>query len=156
MSNYKFDFTTQTLIITKAFAEKASTPANEEYKLLLQFQKDFPNLKIMRKTHKTPKKYTTQSGEVYRCNQFKNLTYANMERFINALPEGENKEKVIEFYTFLRYNASFVQTNAYKIVRDWFIQQFPLYRKKPLLYLTNEIKVINITPFIDLQEKQNA
>lgn len=156
MSNYKFDFTTQTLTITKGFAEKASTPTNEEYKLLLQFQKDFPNLKILRKTHKTPKKYTTKSGEVYRCNQYKNLTYANMEHFINALPEGENKEKVIESYNFLRYNANSIQTSPYKTVRDWFIQQFPLYRKNPLFYLTNEIKVINITPFIDLQEKQNA
>ena len=73
----KIDIINETITITKAFAEKASTPTNEEYKLLLQFQKDFPNLKIKRKTYKTPKKYTTKSGEVYRCNQYKNLTYAN-------------------------------------------------------------------------------
>lgn len=131
MSNFKFDFTTQTLIITKAFAEKASTPTNEEYKLLLQFQKDFPNLKIVRKTHKTPKKYTTKSGEVYSCNQYKNLTYANMEHFINALP---NREELMEEYNNLRYGVGKVQTNTYAVVRDWFIQQFPDYRKNPLKY----------------------
>ena len=74
----------------------------------------------------------------------------------NGYNTGENKEKVIESYNFLRYNANSIQTSPYKTVRDWFIQQFPLYRKNPLFYLTNEIKVINITPFIDLQEKQNA
>ena len=130
MKNYKFDFTTKTLTITKAFADEAENPTTEEYAILMKFQQDFPNLKIVRKTHKTPSKYHTKSGEVYNYNQYKNLSYENMERFIKALPEGESKTKVLEAYNFLRNHAGFIQTNAYKKVREWFVEQFPLYRKE--------------------------
>ena len=156
MKNYKFDFTTKTLTITKAFADEAENPNNEEYAILMKFQQDFPNLKIVRKTHKTPSKYHTKGGEVYNCNQYKNLTYENMERFIKALPEGESKEKVLEYYNFLRNNAGAIQTSAYKTVREWFVDQFPLYRKNPLFYLNNEVMVIEIKAFTEQQEKQIA
>ena len=156
MERYKMDFTTKTLIITKGFDEKAQNPFTAEGKILMKFQKDFPDLKIERMTHKTPAKYRTKSGEVYNCNQYKNLTYANMERFINALPEGESKTKVIDAYTFLRYGAGLVQTKTYKTVREWFVQQFPLYRKDPLFYLYNEVVIIDIKPILDQQQMQNA
>lgn len=156
MNTYKIDFSTKTLTITKVFAEAAANPNSTEYQLLKQFQQDFPDLKIVRKTHKSPTKYHTKSGEVYNCNQYKNLTYANMERFINALPEGESKTKVIDAYTFLRYGAGLVQTKTYKTVREWFVQQFPLYRKDPLFYLYNEVVIIDIKPILDQQQKQNA
>ena len=156
MEKYKFDFTTKTLTITKAFAEKAENPETAEYNLLMKFQQDFPNLTIVRKTHRSPKKYHAKSGEVYNCNQYKNLSYENMERFMNALPEGESKEKVLEYYNFLRNNAGAIQTSAYKTVREWFVDQFPLYRKNPLFYLKNEVKVIEIKAFTEQQEKQIA
>ena len=156
MKNYKFDFTTKTLTITKAFADEAENPTTEEYAILMKFQQDFPNLKIVRKTHKTPSKYHTKSGEVYNYNQYKNLSYENMERFIKALPEGESKTKVLEAYNFLRNHAGFIQTNAYKKVREWFVEQFPLYRKDPLFYIKNEVNVIEINTFTEHQEKKNA
>ena len=156
MENFKMDFTTKTLTITKAFADKATNPASEEYGRLIQFQKDFPDLKIVRKTHKTPRKYINKSGEEYSCNQYKNLSYKNMELFMKALPEGESKKKILEAYKFLRYSSGGVQTNTYKIVREWFVEQFPQYRKKPLFYLTNEVGVIDISRFIDKEKQTDA
>lgn len=156
MEKFKIDFTTTTLIITKAFAEKAENPNSEEYQLLMKFQADFPNLKIVRKTHKAPSKYHAKSGEVYNCNQYKNLSYKNMERFINALPEGESKEKVLESFNFIRNNAGGVQTSTYKLVRDWFVKQFPLYRKDPLFYIQNKLEVIDYKSFLEQEEKQIA
>lgn len=155
MERYKMDFTTKTLIITKAFDEKAQNPFTAEGKILMKFQKDFPDLKIRLRTHKTPKKYHTKSGEVYNCNQYKNLSYNKMERFINALPEGESKDKVIEAYNYLRYSAGLVQTSTYKAVREWFVAQFPEYRKDPLFYLYNEVVIIDFNAFILQQTKQN-
>ena len=35
MKNYKFDFTTKTLTITKAFADEAEIPTTEEYAILM-------------------------------------------------------------------------------------------------------------------------
>ena len=84
MENYKIDFTTKTLTITKAFSDQAEKPNTKEYKLLTKFLNDFPDLKIVRKTHKTPKNYTSKSGEKTKCNPYKNLTYKNMELFIEC------------------------------------------------------------------------
>lgn len=157
MENYKFDFTTKTLTITKAFADKAEKdPESDENKVILRFKNDFPDLRIKYRTHKTPKKYHTKSGEVYNCNQYKNLTYKKMERFMDALPEGESKDKVIEAYNYLRYGAGLVQTKTYKIVREWFVAQFPEYRKNPLFYLYNEVVIIDFNAFIAQQTKKET
>ena len=156
MEKYKMDFSTMTLTITKAFEDKAAKPFTAENKILVKFQKDFPNLTIVRKTHRSPAKYRSKSGDVYSCNQFKNLTYENMERFMDTLPEGESREEVKKAYIFLRYDAGLVQTSTYRIVREWFVQQFPEYRKDPLFYLYNEVVIINLKPFLDQQKKQEA
>ncbi len=153
MNAYKFDFTTKTLTITKAFADKANNPNSEEYITLMMFQQDFPDLTIVRKTHKTPSKYRAKSGEIYNCNQYKNLTYAHMETFISALP---NSDELMKNYAYLRYVVGKVQTNNYKLVREWFVAQFPEYRKNPLFYISNEVKVIDINNFTEQDEKKGA
>ena len=74
MEYYKMDFTTKTLTITKAFADQAADDADSaENKVILRFMNDFPDLKIVRRTHRTPRKYITKSGEEYSRNQYKNL-----------------------------------------------------------------------------------
>lgn len=156
MEKYKMDFTTMTLTVTKAFEEKAQKPFTAENKVLVKFQKDFPNLTIVRKTHRTPAKYHTKGGDVFSCNQFKKLSYKNMEVFMYALPEGESKDKVIEAYNYLRYSAGLVQTSTYKAVREWFVAQFPEYRKDPLFYLYNEVMLIDLKPILDQQAKKEA
>ena len=153
MNTYKIDFANMTMTITKEFANKASNPKTAEYRIMTKFQKDFPNLKILRKTHRKPKKYHTNSGDEYSCNPYKNLTYENMEKFMKSLPEGDSKIEIVKAYYFLRFQASSIQTNAYKIVRNWFIQQFPLYRKNPLFYMNNEVEVIDIKEYLVDQEK---
>ena len=153
MNTYKIDFANMTMTITKEFADKASNPKTAEYRIMTKFQKDFPNLKILRKTHRKPKKYHTNSGEEYSCNPYKNLTYEKMEKFMKALPEGDSKIEIVKAYYFLRFQASSIQTNAYKIVRNWFIQQFPLYRKNPLFYLNNDVDVIDIQEYLSGQEE---
>lgn len=153
MNTYKIDFANMTMTITKEFADKASNPKTAEYRIMTKFQKDFPNLKILRKTHRKPKKYHTNSGEEYSCNPYKNLTYENMEKFMKALPEGDSKIEIVKAYYFLRFQVSSIQTNAYKIVRNWFIQQFPLYRKNPLFYLNNDVDVIDIQEYLSGQEE---
>lgn len=136
------DFSSKTLTITKAFADAAADPASKEYKLIRQFQKDFPDLSIVRKTHKTPSVYRTKQGEVFRCNQFKNLSYANMERFIDALPQ---RDEIMAVYTFVRYHAAVLQTSRYAAVRRWFMAQFPLIRTNPLYYLEHDYEIMGIS-----------
>lgn len=149
MESYKINLISKTLTITKAFEDAASNVNSEEYKLYQKLTNEIPDLKIVRKTHRTPSKYKTKNGEEFRCNQFKNLTYDNMEKFIDALPN--NSEYKTQF-KFAKTAAAAVQTNGYAVVRRWFSAQFPEFRKNPTFYLYNQPKLIY---FKDILEQNN-
>ena len=152
MNTYKVDFVANTITITAAFAKAMNDPTSAEYKIIAQIRKDFPEMEIIRKTHKTPSKYQTKTGEKFNCNQFKNLTFDNMKAFIEGLP---NSEKFMKSYNFLKYYGGLPQTSRYTAVRRWFVAQFPEFRKNPIFYLYNEVKVIEATPFFQ-QAKEEA
>lgn len=151
MENYKITPVSKTLIISTAFEKAMNDPATPEYSLYVQLQRDIPGLKVSRRTHKSPTKYRTKSGEVFRCNQYKHLTYENMERFIKALPKCDELMKV---YKFIKYDAGLVQTSCYTAVRRWFAAQFPDFRKNPLFYYNQDFPVItDIEPIIKEAQK---
>ena len=146
MEKFKFDVVSQTLTVTANFAEKMNDPESGEYKVVVQFQSDFPNLKIAKRTHKSATSYTTKSGEKFNCNQFKNLTYDRMEKFISALPQSKS---YLREYEFVKDFASAIQTNGYTVVRKWFVAQFPEFRKNPLFYLHNSPKLVSGAAFLE-------
>ena len=151
MERYTFNPVAKTLVITAAFAKAIQDINSAEYALYTQLMADIPNLEVIRKTHKTPTKYQTKTGEKFNCNQFKNLTFDNMKAFIAGLP---NSEEIMKSYGFLRDCGVLPQTSRYTVVRKWFIAQFPEFRKNPLFYLYNEVKVVDITPFVVEAQKQ--
>ena len=153
MNTYKVDFVANTITITAAFAKAMNDPTSAEYKIIAQIRKDFPEMEIIRKTHKTPSKYQTKTGEKFNCNQFKNLTYKNMETFIMGLPAAE---AYMEEYLFLKNYAAEVQTNGYTIIRRWFVAQFPDFRKNPIVYLTNQPAVVSAVEVADQYEAEMA
>ena len=146
MEKFVFDVVSQTLTITAKFDKMMSNPQSDEYKLVQQFRKDFPNLTIAKKTHKSATHYTTKSGEKFNCNQFKNLTYDRMEKFIKALPKSEG---YLREYSFVKDFASAIQTNSYTLVRKWFVAQFPEFRKNPLFYLYNTPELVSGAAFLE-------
>lgn len=146
MEKFQFDVISQTLTITAKFAKMMNDPQSDEYKLVQQFRKDFPNLTIAKKTHKSATHYTTKSGEKFNCNQFKNLTYDRMEKFIKALPKSES---YLREYTFVKDFASAIQTNGYALVRKWFVAQFPEFRKNPLFYLSHSPELVSGAAFLE-------
>ena len=119
---------------------------SDEYKLVQRFRKDFPNLTIAKKTHKSATSYTTKSGEKFNCNQFMNLTYDRMEKFISALPKNEG---YLREYLFVKNFASAIQHNGYALVRKWFVAQFPEFRKNPLFYLYNTPELVSGFAFLE-------
>ena len=146
MERYTFNPVAKTLVITAAFAKAMQDIESAEYALYSQLMADIPNLEVIRKTHASPKKCVSKStGETFKCNQFKNLTFDNMKTFIEGLP---NNKDIKEAYNFLRYCGNLPQTSRYTVVRKWFVAQFPEFRKNPLFYLYNEVKVVDIVPFI--------
>lgn len=151
MKGYTLNLTAKTLTITKAFEDAISKGDGEAYDLYIKFMRDIPGLTVIRKTHATPTKYTNKNGEKFNCNQFKNLKYENMEGFINGLP---NSEKYLKAYNFLKNCGSLPLTSRYTAVRKWFVAQFPEFRKNPLFYLYNDVKVVDIAPIIQQVEKE--
>ena len=146
MEKYTFNVVSQTMTITAKFAKMMNDPQSDEYKLVQQFRKDFPNLTIAKKTHKSATSYTSKSGEKYNCNQFKNLTYDRMEKFISALPKSES---YLREYTFVKDFASAIQINGYTLVRKWFVAQFPEFRKNPLFYLSHSPELVSGAAFLE-------
>lgn len=140
MNAYKLDFVSNVITITADFAKAMNDPNSKEYKTIAKIRRDFPEMEIVRKTHKTPTKYRTKDGKTFNCNQFKNLTYENMETFMMGLTNGE---EYLNEYLFLRNHASDIQTNGYTLVRRWFVKQFPDYQKNPLIYIKEQPEVVS-------------
>ena len=154
MERYTFNPVTKTLVITAAFAKAMQNIESAEYALYSQLMADIPNLEVISKTHASPKKCVSKStGEKFKCNQFKNLTYKNMETFIMGLPAAE---AYMEEYLFLKNYAAEVQTNGYTIIRRWFVAQFPDFRKNPIVYLTNQPAVVSAAEVADQYEAEMA
>ena len=131
MKSMKVDFVAKTITITAECAERMNDPNSTEYKAIRQLCADFPSMKIVKRTHRTPRKYVSKStGEKFNCNQFKNLTYENMETFISGLP---NAEQYMTAFNFLKDCGSLPLTSRYTAVRRWFVDQFPEFRKNPLV-----------------------
>ena len=146
MEKFQFDVISQTLTITAQFAKMMNDPESDEYKLVMRFRQDFPTLTISKKTLKSATHCTTKSGEKFNCNQFKNLTYDRMEKFISALPKSES---YLREYSFVKDFASAIQTNGYTLVRKWFVAQFPEFRKNPLFYLSHSPELVSGFQFLD-------
>ena len=103
-----------TAMVTKAFERKACIFGTEEFNLWREYKKEFPKAKMTTKTiKKNPNKRTST----------KNMTYDNMEIFIN---QQDNAEELMA--AFKKQKAlSKVQNDPYRFVLAWFLKQFEDY-----------------------------
>ena len=145
MERCKFDAVSRTLTITEGFRKKMQEAESEEFLYYSKLMDTIPDLKVIHRTHKTPRKYTTEEGETFHCNPSKNLKYANMENFIAGLPNGEQYMKE---YKFLKERAAVVQTSRHNLVKKWFLAQFPNFRTNPLLYIYQTPEVVSAEQFV--------
>ena len=145
MEKFTFDAVSRTLTITAKFAYMMNDPESDESQLVAKFQTNFPDLRIAKRTHKTPTRYNTKSGETYTHNQFKDLTYDRMEKFISVLPQSKT---YLAEYEVVKAFACAAKHNGYPVVRKWFVEQFPPVRKNPLFYLNNSPLVLHGNKFI--------
>lgn len=111
--NYRIDYAKMTLTMTSEFANHAYNPETEEYHILTRLRQDFPNLRIVRKTHRSPKT----------PNPAKGLTYERMEKHIRL---HENADKLLD--QFQKVKSA---DRGYCYVKNWFLTQFPHYREVP-------------------------
>ena len=143
MERYKFDITAQTLTLSAAFAAAMNDPESAEYALVCRFQRDFPSLRIVRKTHATPTRYKNSDGSITTRNKRNGLTYQRMERFMSAL--GDDGVDYLEAYFTLREKAEAMCASPYTVVSAWFMKQFPKFRSNPLFYLDERPAIIDFS-----------
>lgn len=144
MERSKFEPVSKTLVITEAFQKKMQDVTSEEFQYYAKLMIAIPDLKVVNRTHKTPRTYTTKEGETFHCNPSKNLKYANMENFIAGLPNGE---RYMKEYKFLKERAAVVQTSRHNLVKKWFLAQFPNFRTNPLFYIYQTPEVVSAEQF---------
>ena len=85
--------------------------------MLLQLRADFPTMKIIRKSRRSPKT----------ANPNRNLTYANMEKYMSVF---KNAAELREQFEIVK-TMSKGQPSAYNYVKGWFVSQFPDYKALP-------------------------
>ena len=148
-AGYKLDLATQTLTLTSAFADATNDPTSDEYKLVRTLLADFPQLSIVKKTHTSPKYYKNKDGSKTKNNQFKNLTYENIEAFMALLP---NSEKYLKEYNRIKACAEVMSNSTYAVVRKWFAKQFPDYKTNPVFYLDNPPEITDFQVLLEAQK----
>ncbi len=153
MKSYKFDIVSQTLTMTAAFAEAASDPTSAEYKLVRKFQRDFPNLRIDRKTHTTPTRYRNNDGSITARNKHNGLTYERMECFIIAMSPKDDTDYLEAFYD-VRDKAEKMCASPYSTVSKWFMRQFPKFRTNPLFYIDHQPDIIDFSEVLERAKKK--
>lgn len=100
--------------VTKEFAKNARIFGTAEYKLWKEIRQDCPNAEMVTKTIKrNPSKRVDT----------RNMTYANMEAFINA--QDNATELLAEMKKQIAMSK--VQTNPYRYVLAWFLKKFTDY-----------------------------
>ena len=128
---YKIDFVSQTLTISKDFETEMLKSNSKYYALYKQLLNDFPNFTVRRFTHCSPS----------HSNIYKNLTYSNMEKYIKAF---DNADEILEMFEKAK-ELSKAQKSRYAFVKNWFLQQFPDYKKFPSI-VDGKLTVIPFIP----------
>ena len=145
MKNYRFDAVNKSLVMSVAFERAVADVCSPEYKLYKRMLSEIPNLRVERRTHKRPSSYKGENGKRTSYYPSKGLSYEKMEKYMNALPNGQ---KYLDEYNALRAVAD-ICPSPYASVRRWFEAQFPEYRENPLFYVKNSVEVIDFTAYLD-------
>lgn len=134
--NYRVDFASMTLYITKEFSERMYDATSAEYKTYKRLVKDLPNLTIEHITHRSPSNRKSKRG----------LTYKNMKDYILLY---KNANELLKMFA-LAITLSKIQPSPYAFVKRWFLEQFPDYENFPSLSDTCLITI----PIVPREEKE--
>ena len=101
----KINFETKNIVVTKAFADKASRFGSEEYHALRMAMCDLPGFEVIVRATKRPRR-TCMKG----------LTYEHMAAYINSVDEDGS---LMQDFMCLRQGCS------YNEIKHWFFAKFP-------------------------------
>ncbi len=137
-ADYRIDYITNTITVTRKFAEEASqlgTPAFATMKSLREL-----GMKIEIQTRRTSGKPKYKQSR---------LNYKQMEKFIACVENSEVYKA--EFEAAKAAGAS--MNNAYQYVWSWFVKKFPNYNLVP--EFDDDLKIV-VTPADAAKEQEAA
>ena len=123
---YKILFSENTVIMNYKFSAAAAKYGTKENRIMRNIRHDFPGLSevVVSGRQQTSAKANTR------------LTYENMETHILAYSNAEELLEVFRTVQALSKSCA----SPYKYVRDWFLVQFPDY-KKPVVFQNGQLAV---------------
>lgn len=117
MDGCKVDFINGTITVTKKFADMMGDMSSEAYIYYYSLKQDFPQLRLVRRAARKPRKRSVESR----------LTYEIMLRFIECQPEAA---QLIQEYLRIKDLAK-KHPHPIQYVRAWFVGRFPDHNKVP-------------------------
>jgi len=134
MKNYEINFATNTITITKKFAQEASQIGTEAFKTMMELRQ--LGMTIITK------------APVQKKNS--SLTYKKMEKHIALMEDAEKYQAEFEAVRA----ESLAMKVPYVYVQKWFKETFPNYGKLPKR--NAKMKIINTTANHDAEEAKTA
>lgn len=132
IKGYKIDFSNNCVYMNYKFATASARYGSEEYKIIQDIKKDFPQMR-----------FVTRSGRKQKtCNANKRLTYWNMERYIRVQ---KNADELLVAFEIAKEESK-CEDSPYAYVRSWFVQQFPDYKQCKLWKENENVMSIPNTP----------
>ena len=108
------DFAKNRIVMTRAFARKASDPSTKEYRALKDTMETFPTFSV---EHHTIKKCSGKES-------YKGLNYSFMYYYINTYVEESKKEKAMEDLEKQIFLTK-CHSKRFPTVRKWFLETYP-------------------------------
>ena len=107
---------TRAIEMTKAFEKASSIIGSEEYSLLQQARRDYPNYKVVTITR------TSKSAS------YKGLDLAFMEMYIKA--HDDDEKTIMANFKMLRaqgeeFEGTDMRSESFLTIRAWFLEQYP-------------------------------
>ena len=113
--SFRIDFNNNTIVLTKAFAQKAANPTTEEFKELMSLRKNLEGFTVVVKE---------SARKANKKNSLKGLNYGFMEQYI-ARHDDEKNSTMVEFKKITVKNGDALSTKSYGEVKKWFLEQYP-------------------------------
>ena len=117
MSNVRINNKKNAIVITKDFAKKASLFGTEEYRMLQEVRRDYPDYRVAVSK--------TKSG-TKEC--FKGLDFSFMDNYIKRVC-GEDSEQYSEFKSLRGKDDDGMimdaKSESYHKIKEWFLASFP-------------------------------
>ena len=125
MTNLTINFENQTIEMTKAFAQKASKYGSDEYKLLQEARRDYPEYRPVSGVRKNTKKSANKSV-------YSKLTYSFMRQYIETHDDDDNS--IMTEFLELRAKTTkaeemLAEAESFQTIKKWFLKKYPAFEE---------------------------